>query len=99
MLRAETQADEGHVRPLPLRRGADLLDVDLAGYHVVTEPDHDLRKQLEPVTPLVCDQDSEVQLGFGHLRTLRRPSETNGSREQSVLEPRTVLRMTSTSSN
>ena len=40
--------------------GADLLDVDLAGDHLVTEPGDDLGEQLEPVASLVRDQDAEV---------------------------------------
>ena len=45
---------------------------------LVAEPRHDLGEQLEPVTPLVCDQDPQVVrfvLGLssdhsGHRRTL-----------------------------
>ena len=52
------------------RRGTHFLDVDLAGYHVVTKPRHDLREQFEPVAPLVCDQDAEMlRLVLDHFRT------------------------------
>jgi len=42
------------------RDRADLLHVDLAGDHVVPEPDHHLCEQLEPVAPLVRDQDPQM---------------------------------------
>ena len=38
----------------------DLLHVDLAGDHLVPEPGHDLGKQLEPLPPLIRDQDTQV---------------------------------------
>ena len=48
---------------LPGGRRADFLDVDLAGDHVVSEPDHDLGEQLQPVALLVRDQDAQVLEG------------------------------------
>ena len=38
----------------------DFFDVDLARDHVVAEPDHDLGEQLEPVAPLVRDQNTQM---------------------------------------
>ncbi len=75
-LRSET--DERNVRALPRRDRTHLLDVDLAGDHVVPEPDDDLGEQLEPVAPLVRDQDAEManvileRLEVGHLQDLSR---------------------------
>jgi hypothetical protein len=58
VLRAQPEPNEGDVRPFPLGRGSDFLDVDLARDHVVAKPCDDLREQLKPVAPLVCDQDT-----------------------------------------
>ena len=59
MLGAQPKTDERDVGVLPRSHRADLLDVDLAGDHLVTETSHDLGEQLEPVPSLVRDQDAE----------------------------------------
>jgi len=52
----------------------DFLDVDLAGDHVVTETDHDLREQFEPVAPFVRDQDAQVlEVGLHHVPGQKHP--------------------------
>jgi hypothetical protein len=58
MLRAQPEPDERHVRPFPLGRRADVLDVDLARDDLMAQPDHHLRKELEPIAPLVRDQNA-----------------------------------------
>ena len=60
VLRAEPETDEGDIRPLALGGGSNFLDVDLAGNHLVAEAGYDLRKQLEPIAPLVRDQDAKM---------------------------------------
>ncbi len=56
---AQTKTDERDVGMLARSHRADLLDVDLAGDHLVTESCHDLGEQLQPVPPLVGDQHAE----------------------------------------
>ena len=56
----EAEPDERDVRLLARGDRGDLSDVDLAGDHLVAEPGDDLGEQLEPVAPLVRDQDAEV---------------------------------------
>ena len=60
VLRAQSETDEGYIRPLPLGGGSNFLDVDLAGDHLMAEADYDLREQLEPIAPLVRDEDAKV---------------------------------------
>ena len=60
VLGAQPEPDQGDVGALPRGHGADLSDVDLAGDHLMAEAGHDLGEQLEPVPPLVRDQDAEV---------------------------------------
>jgi hypothetical protein len=60
VLGVQPETDEGDVRPLPGRHRADLLDVDLAGDHLVPETGHDLREELESLALLVGDQNAEV---------------------------------------
>jgi hypothetical protein len=36
-----------------------VIAIALAGNDLVTEPDHDLREQFEPISSLVRDQDSK----------------------------------------
>ena len=52
---------------LSLRCRPDLLDVDLAGDHLVAQPRDDLREQLEPFALLVRDQDAEALLRRVHV--------------------------------
>ena len=67
MLRVQPQHDECDVGPLSGRHRAHFLDVDLACDHLVPEPRHDLREQLETVTLLVGDEDAKVwRLVLGH---------------------------------
>src|SRR5689334_3641416 len=60
MIGVQPQPDQCDVRPLPRRHRAHFLDVDLAGYHLVPQPGHDLGEQLESLALLVRDQDTEV---------------------------------------
>src|SRR5881397_3507554 len=60
VLRAQPETDKGYIRVLPLGGGSDFLDVDLASDHIMAEPDYDLREQLEPIAPLVRDEDAKV---------------------------------------
>ena len=60
MLGRQAEADDCDVGSLARRRRADILDVDLAGDHVVPEPDHDLGQQLQPFALLVGDQDTKM---------------------------------------
>ncbi len=47
----------------PCSHRGDCCDVNLAGDHLVPEPGDDLGEQLEPVAPLVCDQNAQVLTG------------------------------------
>ena len=80
------------------RCGADILDVDLARDHVVTQTCHDLREQLEPVALLVRDQNAEMlRLALDHskvfsvlqraLQRSRHPRTQNVLRNTSNLFP------------
>src|SRR5207247_6123794 len=60
VLRAKAETDEGHIRPLPLGGGSNLLDVDLASDHVMAEADYDLREQFEPIALLVRNQHTKM---------------------------------------
>lgn len=65
VLRGETEPDQGDVGSLPRGHCGDCRDVGLAGDHLVPEPRDDLGEQLEPVPPLVRDQDAQGHwLGF-----------------------------------
>ena len=55
--RALAEPDQRDVGMLPRGDRPDLLDVDLTRDHVVPEPDHDLGEQLQPLPPLVRDQE------------------------------------------
>ncbi len=63
------EPDQRDVRVLPGRDRPHFLDVDLTRDHVVTEPDHHPREQLEPVALLVRDQDAQVLelVAVGHV--------------------------------
>jgi hypothetical protein len=67
VLGAQPQPDQGDVGALPCSDGADRSDVDLARDHLMAQAGDDLCEQLEPVPPLVRDQNTEM-LGFvgGH---------------------------------
>ena len=74
MLGGEPEPDDRDVRLLPRGLRADFLHVDLARDHVVAEADHDLGEQLEPVAPLVRDQDAQMlEIGRWASATRRRP--------------------------
>ena len=60
MLRRETEPDKRDIGVLPRGHRGDRRDVDLAGDHFVPEPGDNLGEQLEPITPLVGDQDAQV---------------------------------------
>ena len=60
VLGGEPEPDERHVGLLPRGHRADFPDVDLARDHLMAEPGDDLGEQLEPVPPLVRDQDAQV---------------------------------------
>ena len=55
VFRAHAESDEGDVGSLAFGRRADLLHVDLAGNHLVTEPADDLGKDVKPFALLVGD--------------------------------------------
>lgn len=57
MLGALPESDERDVGPLPAATGADVLDVDLTGDHVVAEGDDDRVDEREAVLALVGDQN------------------------------------------
>ena len=63
VLRALPEADEGHIRALSGGRGADILNVDLACDHLVSEANDDRCDERQSVLALVGDQDAQV-LGF-----------------------------------
>ena len=75
VLGAQPEPDQGDIGTLPRRHRADLSDVDLARDHLVAETGHDRGEQLEPVSPLVRDQDAKV-LGrsVGHTASKSRPT-------------------------
>jgi DNA-binding NarL/FixJ family response regulator len=58
VLGVQTQPDQRHIGPLPGGHRPHLLDVDLARDHLVPQPGHDLGQQLQPLPPLVRDQDT-----------------------------------------
>ena len=60
VLGALAEPDQRHVGALPRRHGRDVGDVDLAGDHLVTEAGHHLGEHLEPIGPLIRDQDAKV---------------------------------------
>lgn len=60
VFRAQPEADKGDVRLLPRRGSCNLAHVDFSRDHLVSEFGYDLRKKLEPVAALVCDQDAEM---------------------------------------
>jgi hypothetical protein len=60
VLGVEAEPHQRDIRSLPGRHRADLLDVDLAGNHLVPEPGHNLGQQFEALALLVRDQDTEI---------------------------------------
>jgi hypothetical protein len=65
--RRDPEPDDGDVRTLARGRGSDVLDVDLARDHVMAEPDHHLRQQLQPFALFVRDQNPQMLvLYLGH---------------------------------
>ena len=60
MLRREAEPDKRDIGVLPRGHRGDRRDVDLAGDHFVPEAGDNLGEQLQPVTPLVGDQDTQV---------------------------------------
>ena len=60
VLRTFAEPDERDVGPLPRGHGADVLDVDLAGDHLVAERDHDRSDERETVLALVGDQNAQM---------------------------------------
>src|SRR5579859_39594 len=70
---ARPEPDQCDVGMLPGRDLPDLLDVDLTGDHVMPQPDHHLRQQLQPIAPLARDQDTQMLgcgLGHGYTKAL-----------------------------
>lgn len=67
----QAETDESNVRVLACSDRADRCDIDLAGDHLVPESDDDLGEQLEPVAPLVHDQNAQV-LNRVPIHTLHR---------------------------
>jgi hypothetical protein len=64
MLRARPEPDERKIGLFSRGNDANLSDEDLARDHLVSETGDDLGQELEPVAPLVGDEDTEVR-GFG----------------------------------
>ncbi len=60
VIRGQAEADESHVGMLACGDRGDLAHVDLTRDHLVAEPGHNLGEQLEPVAPLVRDQDAKM---------------------------------------
>ena len=60
VLRAQPEPDQRDIGMFPGCGYRDFHDVDLAGDHVVSEPDHDLGKQLQPIASFVRDQDTQM---------------------------------------
>ena len=60
VLGALAEAHERDVRPLPRGDRPDLVDVDLARDHLVSQLRHNRRYEGQPITPLVGDQHAEV---------------------------------------
>ena len=89
VLGAQAEADERHVRTFSLGDSTDFLDIDLARDHLVAERRNDLRKQLEPVAPLVCDQDAQMLPVLGHPQ---RPLFADTIRTIVLSRPRPIVR-------
>ena len=60
MLRALPESDEGDIGSLPGGDGPDVLYIDLASDHLVTERTHYRSDQRQPILALVGDQHSEM---------------------------------------
>ena len=58
VIRVGAETDERHVRPFPGGDRADLLDVDLAGDHLVPECRDDRSDEGQAIDALVRDQDT-----------------------------------------
>jgi hypothetical protein len=58
----EAEPDQRDIGALSGGDGADLRYLDLASDHLVAETGDDLGKQLQPVPPLVRDQDTKVRV-------------------------------------
>ena len=70
----EAESHERDVGPLSRGDRADLSDFDLARDHLVPEPGDHLGEQLEPIAPLVRDQDTQmVNLILNHRERSIRP--------------------------
>jgi hypothetical protein len=85
MLRAQSETDERDVRLLPCRDGADLFHVHLASDHVVSEPSDDPRQQLEPLAPLVRDQDAKLR-DLVHLQRPAAPPSPHSSERRGTAQ-------------
>ena len=77
MLRAQAEPDERDVRMLSRGHLSDFPDVDLARDDLVPESGDDLREQVEPVSSLVRDQDTQRRGHFAVHRPRARGQETN----------------------
>jgi hypothetical protein len=84
MVGAKPKADKSDVGVLPCSHRADLFDVDLACDHLVAESCDDLGEQLEPVPPLVRDQDAEMRyLRVAYqLRSKRQEADSSAVRRR-----------------
>ena len=60
MLRALAEADERDVGPLACGHGADVLHLDLARDHLVSQGDHDRGDEREAILALVGDQNAQM---------------------------------------
>ena len=60
VLGALAETHQCDVRPLPGRHGPDLVDIDLARDHLVSERGDYRRNEGEPIAPFVGDQHAEM---------------------------------------
>jgi hypothetical protein len=92
VLGVQAELDERDVGPLPRGRCPDLVDLGLARDHLVSEPGNDLREHLEPLEPLIRDQDTELlHLFLGHEGLRRKATnaeDTHAEPQQPALVQR-----------
>ena len=79
MLGVQAESDQSDVGSLSRGYGPDFLHVDLARDHLVPEPCDDLGEQLEPLPPLVRDQDTQVRDLFHSHRNNRNLARSTAS--------------------
>ena len=83
----QSEPDEGHVGRSLSVPGAHFLDVDLTRDHVVAQPCHDLRQQLEAFALLIRDQNAEMLGSVSIIPSVSRRSYEHW-KETAILELR-----------